>query len=81
MLRVVGGHRSVSSRKKHGSRIFLSTMVLNFQNIEFPITLKDVTKFEYLNDVSIDVYAIEEQKTLNVFPIWFTEKEKHTNLL
>ena len=35
------------------------TMVLNFQNIEFSITLKDITKFEHLNDVSINVYAIE----------------------
>ena len=30
------------------------TMV-NFQNIEISITLKDVTKFERLNDVSINV--------------------------
>ncbi|KYN10054.1 hypothetical protein ALC57_17743, partial [Trachymyrmex cornetzi] len=37
------------------------TTVLNFQNIEFPITLKDVTKFERLNDVSINVYVIEGQ--------------------
>jgi len=43
--------------------------VLNFLNIEFPITLKDVTKFECLNDMSINVYGIEGQKTLNVLPI------------
>ncbi|XP_018311532.1 uncharacterized protein, partial [Mycetomoellerius zeteki] len=59
------------------------TTVLNFQNIEFPITLKDITKFERLNDVSINVYIIERQKTLNVLPIRLADdkKEKHVNLL
>jgi len=41
------------------------TMMLNFQNIEFPLMLKDVMKFERLNDMSFNVYDIEGQKTLN----------------
>ncbi|XP_018362816.1 PREDICTED: uncharacterized protein LOC108760996, partial [Trachymyrmex cornetzi] len=59
------------------------TTVLNFQNIEFPITLKDVTQFERLNDVSINVYVIEGQNTLNVLPIRLIDdkKEKHVDLL
>ena len=69
MLPVVNSHRSVSSRKKRESSYPHYTMVLNLQNIEFPITLKDVTKFERLNDVTINVYGIEGQKTLNVLPI------------
>ena len=40
------------------------TMMLTLQNLEFRIMLKDVTKFEGLNDVSINVYGIEGQKTL-----------------
>ena len=57
-------------------------IMLNFQNIEFS-TLKDVTKFERLNDVSINVYEIGEQKTLNVLPIRLADdrKKKHVNLL
>jgi len=67
-------------------RIFLSTlymMMLNFQNIEFPWTLKNVTKFECLKDVSINVYNTEGQKTLNILPIRLADdkKEKHVNLL
>jgi len=38
--------------------------------------LKDVTKFEYLNDVSINVYGIEEQKTLNVLSVWACWRQK-----
>jgi len=36
-----------------------SQVALSFQNIEFSITLKDITKFERLNDVFINVYGIE----------------------
>jgi len=56
------------------------TSVLNLQDIQFPMTLKDITKFERLNRVSVNVYTIEEQKVL---PIRLTDdkKEKHVNLL
>jgi len=42
------------------------------------MTLKDITKFERLNRVSVNVYTIEEQKIL---PIRLTDdkKEKHVN--
>jgi len=60
------------------------TTVLNLQDIEFPVTLKDITKFERLNNVSINVYSVVEQKkALNVLPIRLTndKREKHVNLL
>lgn len=65
------------------------TTVLNVQSIEFPMTLNQITKFERLNEISINVYSIdssEEQKkkkTLNIFPIHLTcnKREKHVNLL
>jgi len=79
------GRHFVFSRKKRKSRIFLFTLydVEFSQNIEFPITLKDITEFEHLDDMYIDVYAIEGQKTLNILPIRFAnyKKEKHINLL
>ncbi|XP_077275837.1 uncharacterized protein LOC143904786 [Temnothorax americanus] len=59
------------------------TTVLNLQGIEFPMTLKQIKKFERLNDISINVYTIEGEKTPNVLPIRLTDlkREKHVNLL
>jgi len=56
------------------------TSVLNLQDIQFSMTLKDITKFERFNRVSVNVYTSEEQKVL---PIRLTDdkKEKHVNLL
>ena len=35
--------------------------VLNLEGIEFPITLKQITKFELLNDISIEVFTERER--------------------
>ncbi|XP_011687463.1 PREDICTED: uncharacterized protein LOC105449778 [Wasmannia auropunctata] len=58
--------------------------VLEFAGIEFPMTLKDITKFERANDVSINVYCIEKERDeLSVLPIRLTGRkmERHVNLL
>ncbi|XP_018359725.1 PREDICTED: uncharacterized protein LOC108758974, partial [Trachymyrmex cornetzi] len=54
--------------------------VLNLTGIEFPMKLKNIPKFERLNDVSINVYGIENKEIL---PLRLTDdkKEKHVNLL
>ncbi|KYN29308.1 hypothetical protein ALC57_01246, partial [Trachymyrmex cornetzi] len=56
------------------------TTVLNLTNIEFPMTLKDISKFEHLNAVSINVYGIENKQ---IRPLRLTgdKKQKHINLL
>ncbi|XP_018365191.1 PREDICTED: uncharacterized protein LOC108762616 [Trachymyrmex cornetzi] len=56
------------------------TAVLNLAGIEFPMILKDINKFEQLNDMSINVYGIENKQIL---PLRLTsdKKEKHINLL
>ncbi|XP_070155182.1 uncharacterized protein [Polyergus mexicanus] len=56
------------------------TTVLNLQDIEFPVTVNQIKKFELLNDISIKVYSIEEK---NIVPIRLSElkKDKHVNLL
>ena len=56
------------------------TAVLNLAGIEFPITFKDIPKFERLNAVSINVYGIENKQVL---PLQLTsnKKDKHVNLL
>ncbi|XP_072753401.1 uncharacterized protein [Anoplolepis gracilipes] len=56
------------------------TTVLNLQDIEFPVTLNQIKKFEIYNDILINVYTIENE---NIIPLRLTEqkKDKHVNLL
>lgn len=53
---------------------------LNFNNISFPVSLKDVVKFEKQNDVSVNVFIIEHEEILPVH-VTKNEKENHINLL
>jgi len=46
------------------------TSVLNFDDVEFPM---NIGKFERLNNVSINIYSIEEQK---IFLIRLTNDKK-----
>ena len=57
--------------------------VLNLKDIEFPMTLPQIKKFEILNNISINVYSIEKKKELSILPIRLTERkmDKHVNLL
>jgi len=61
--------------------------VLNLEGIEFPVTLKQITKFELLNDISINVFTERErggEKDGNIIiPLRLSKKkkEKHVNLL
>lgn len=65
------------------------TTVLNFQDIEFPMALKEIPKFEELNSISINIYAIREKDKkdtddgLLIVPLRLTNKkrDKHVNLL
>ncbi|XP_018403208.1 PREDICTED: uncharacterized protein LOC108780113 [Cyphomyrmex costatus] len=54
--------------------------VLNFTDIEFPVKLKDISKFERSNNVSVNVYGIEDG---DILPLRLTDdkKERHVNLL
>ncbi|XP_015914701.2 uncharacterized protein [Parasteatoda tepidariorum] len=54
---------------------------LNFSNIPFPVKLQDVKEFEKLNDISINVYGLDEKN--EVFPLILTEQKKpqHVDLL
>ncbi|KYN43896.1 hypothetical protein ALC56_01631 [Trachymyrmex septentrionalis] len=54
--------------------------VLNLAGIEFPMTLKNIHKFERLNAVSINVYGIENKQVLPLRLI-SDKKEKHVNVL
>ncbi|EGI62699.1 hypothetical protein G5I_08955, partial [Acromyrmex echinatior] len=61
------------------------TTVLNLEGIEFPVILKQITKFELLNDISINVFTEGGKKDGGnvIVPLRLTKekKEKHVNLL
>jgi len=59
------------------------TSMLNLKDIEFPMTLNQIKKFENQNYISINVYCIEKKKELSILPIRLTKKkmDKHVNLL
>ena len=47
--------------------------VLNLVDIEFPMTLTDIPKFKNLNNISINVYSIEDKQIL---PLQLTNDKK-----
>ncbi|GFY53002.1 uncharacterized protein TNIN_453571 [Trichonephila inaurata madagascariensis] len=54
---------------------------LDFTGINFPTPLRDIVKFEKMNEISINVYGLNEEN--KVFPLLITkaEKNKHVDLL
>ncbi|XP_067210017.1 uncharacterized protein [Linepithema humile] len=54
--------------------------VLNLCGIEFPMTLPQISKFEKLNTISVNVFTTEGR---SIIPLRLTDdkKEKHVNLL
>jgi len=59
------------------------TTVLNVKDIEFPMTLNEIKKFENQNNISINVYCIEKKKKLSILPIRLGDRkmDEHVNLL
>lgn len=56
---------------------------LNFNNIKFPVSIKDIEKFEKQNEtISVNVYFYEEKNSC-VYPLRLTKhvKERHIHLL
>ncbi|XP_043264198.1 uncharacterized protein LOC122404328 [Colletes gigas] len=60
------------------------TSVLNLHGIEFPMSLKQIEKFELQNNISINVYSFSMEKNgPKVFPLRLTsqKRDRHANLL
>ncbi|XP_025074395.1 uncharacterized protein LOC112552737 [Pogonomyrmex barbatus] len=62
------------------------SLVLNFDGIDFPMILRNITRFERLNDLSINVFAIREKRERNgimIVPLSLmgNKKSTHVNLL
>ncbi|XP_029674259.1 uncharacterized protein LOC115242255 [Formica exsecta] len=57
------------------------TTVLNLQDIEFPVTVNQIKKFELHNDISINVYCIEKENSVVPIRLSDQKKDRHVNLL
>lgn len=77
-------HMERSSRYPHYSR------VLRFDDIEFPVTLNHIARFEDLNDMSVNVFTVQERTTKKrddddtmIVPLRLTKikRDRHVNLL
>lgn len=53
---------------------------LNFTGIEYPVKLNDVSLFERLNNISINVYGWEDEKVV-IYHLTTTPKPNHINLM
>jgi len=62
-------------------RVKIEAEKYNFENITFPVALKDIDKFENQNKLSINVYGFDEKEELYPLRITKMKKDKHVNLL
>lgn len=62
--------------------IIVGNNKLNFKNMEFPLKLRDVKKFEYQNkEISVNVFGFESNVIVGPYYITKEEKSKHINLI
>ncbi|KAL6421596.1 hypothetical protein ACFW04_014325 [Cataglyphis niger] len=85
---VVAALYPVEKHAERSSRYPHYTAVLNLKNLEFPMNLNGITRFERLNDISINVYTLRDKKNKknkkrDIVPFRLTDnkREKHVNLL
>ncbi|XP_070163544.1 uncharacterized protein [Polyergus mexicanus] len=63
------------------------TTVVNLKGVKFPMSLNKITRFERINDISINVYTVRDKKEgkdgCRVVPLRLTDdkKNRHVNLL
>ena len=77
--------RSRCLDEKHSERISkrvkAEALSLNWQGLEFPMSIKSIDKFENQNDITVNVYAFDDK--LELYPLRITKikKSEHVNLL
>ncbi|XP_043471972.1 uncharacterized protein LOC122504790 [Leptopilina heterotoma] len=75
------------SDNKHAHRVAKYRQyedLLDFTGIEFPVALKDISKFEALNNISVNVYGlVKRDEKFTVSPLHLSSQKKihHVNLL
>ncbi|KAL6433627.1 hypothetical protein ACFW04_006610 [Cataglyphis niger] len=85
---VVAALYPVEKHAERSSRYPHYTAVLNLKNVEFPINLNGIARFERLNDIAINVYTLRDKnnkkdKKRDIVPLRLTDnkRKKHVNLL
>ena len=53
---------------------------LDFRGIEFPVRLSQIPQFEKQNDISIDVYSLQDYKSLSVLHKTIKINQNHVDL-
>ena len=76
---VVAALYPAKKNSKRTSKYPHYSTVLNLCNIEFPVTLPQISKFEKLNSISVNVFTVQEE---SITPLRLTKEkqEKHVNL-
>ena len=49
--------------------------------IQHPVDIKDINKFEYQNNISVNVYGYEDKKIFSLHMTTMTAARHHVNLL
>ena len=78
--------RHLNPREKDPQRIkksdnaFIKDKIVNYDGIEFPVTIKDYNKIEKMNSININVFCYEENQ---IFPLYISKEkfEDHMELL
>src|SRR5580765_2864485 len=87
---VVAALYPVERNAERSSRYPHYSTVLNLESVELPMSLNRIEKFERLNEISINVYTIQESEKkdkkdrgIAIVPLFLTndKKERHVNLL
>ena len=78
--------RHLNPREKNPQRIkksdnrFIKDKIVNYDGIEFPVTIKQYNKIENQNNININVFGYEEEQ---IYPIYISKEkfEDHMELL
>ena len=67
-------------RIKKSDNAFIKDKIVNYDGIEFPVTIKDYNKIEKMNSIKINVFCYEENQ---IFPLYISKEkfEDHMELL
>ena len=67
-------------RIKKSDNAFIKDKIVNYDGIEFPVTIKDYNKIEKMNSININVFCYEENQ---IFPLYISKEkfEDHMELL
>lgn len=76
---VLGGIERISTNAHRATSYNLS--LLNYEQLTFPVTLRQIPTFEACNDVSVNVFTYSEKVIIPIYVTTHRQKSNHVNLL